>query len=292
MAKKIRFPLEMDGGVEVRDIDSLRENFSLQRVMGYLVDGKLITWLRDRYANDMAEAIDELDRDDESLAKKICEILGVEFDEATEENIEKAEERNKRLARLKEITLEKEYLDNIDSVAFEQDDLYDLLDEEINKIFLCGERFSIPLAQEGITYIGINNPVVVIDSKIEVDWEEKKIVLAGVKYDSKYQGIVDGADETKRILYQKAVENVAPNASAQSSKRSNRKSLYGKYISNSYINFMLTPADKNNSEKSFELLAKEIGSVKYDIDKDIESAKKMLVDAKVVNLAENYLKSL
>ena len=166
------------------------------------------------------------------------------------------------------------------------------MDEEINKIFLCGERFSIPLAQEGITYIGINNPVVVIDSKIEVDWEEKKIVLAGVKYDSKYQGIVDGADETKRILYQKAVENVAPNASAQSSKRSNRKSLYGKYISNSYINFMLTPADKNNSEKSFELLAKEIGSVKYDIDKDIESAKKMLVDAKVVNLAENYLKSL
>ena len=215
MAKKIRFPLEMDGGVEVRDIDSLRKHFSLQRVMGYLADGKLITWLRDRYANDLADAIEAVDRNDESLARRICEILGVDFDEEAEENIEKAEERNKKLARLKEVTLEKEFLDNVDNVALEQDDLYDLLDEGVNKIYLCGDRFSIPLSKEGVSYIGINNPVVAIDSKVEIDWKEKKIALSGVKFDSKYQEVVESAEDTKRKLYQKAVENVTGKVSNQ-----------------------------------------------------------------------------
>ena len=48
MAKKIRFPLEMENGVSVRDLDELKDNFSLARVIGYINDGKLITWLQDR----------------------------------------------------------------------------------------------------------------------------------------------------------------------------------------------------------------------------------------------------
>lgn len=289
MAKKIRFPLEMDGGVEVRDIDSLREHFSLQRVMGYLADGKLITWLRDRYANDLADAIEAVDRNDESLARRICEILGVDFDEEAEENIEKVEERNKKLVRLKEVTSEKEFIDNIDNVAFEQDDLYHLLDEGVNKIYLCGDRFSIPLSKEDVSYIGVNNPVVVIDSKVEIDWKEKKIALSGVKYDSKYQEVVESAEETKQKLYQKVVENVTGKISNQDKRT---VTSYGKYKADSYINFMLTPEDKKESEKSFCILAKEIVLLKYNIDDDIQNAKKILVDSMIVNLAEKYLKSL
>lgn len=292
MAKKIRFPLQMDGGVEVRDIEALRENFSLQKVMGYLANGKLITWLRDRYANDLADAIEAIDRNDEFLSKRICEILGIDFDEEVEENLQKADERNKKLARLKKVSLEKEFIDNIDNVAFEQNDLYDLLDDGANKIYLCGDRFSIPLAQKGVSYIGINNPVVVIDSKVEIDWEEKKITLSGVKYDSKYQEVVESAEETKRKLYQKAVENVTGQISNQDKREKSGVTSYGKYMTSSYINFMLTPSDKKESEKSFNLLAKEIGSLKYDIDDDIQSANKILIESKIVNLAENYLKSL
>ena len=207
MAKKIRFPLEMDGGVEVRDIESLRENFSLGRVMGYLADGKLITWLRDRYADDLADAIEALDKESASLAKEVCEILGVTYDETSEENLEKAAERNRKLSLLKEYTSESKYIDNVDCVAFEQDDLYDLLDEGVEIIYLCGDKFSIPLAKKGIKYVGINNPEVVIDSKIEVDWNEKKISLSGVKYDSKYQSVVDSAEEAKKIPDEKIVED-------------------------------------------------------------------------------------
>ena len=88
MAKKVRFPLEMDGGIEVRDIESLRENFSLQRIMGYFENGKLSTWLRDRYANDMADQIESLNEDDSELARKICAALGVSYDESYQEDIE------------------------------------------------------------------------------------------------------------------------------------------------------------------------------------------------------------
>lgn len=47
----------------------------------------------------------------------------------------------------------------------------------------------VSLEKEGITYIGINNPVVVIDSKVEIDREEKNISLSGVRYDSKYKEV-------------------------------------------------------------------------------------------------------
>lgn len=81
MAKKIRFPLEMKDGVEVRDIEGLRENFSLEQILFYLADGKLETWLRDRYMDDIADAVLELDREEAGFNKKICEIFDVEYTE-------------------------------------------------------------------------------------------------------------------------------------------------------------------------------------------------------------------
>ncbi|MCD8105015.1 MAG: hypothetical protein LUF35_08460 [Lachnospiraceae bacterium] len=47
MAKKVRFPLEMEDGVEVCGVEELREHFSLERVLAYIADGKMLTWLRD-----------------------------------------------------------------------------------------------------------------------------------------------------------------------------------------------------------------------------------------------------
>ena len=48
MAKKIRFPLNMNG-TDVRTIEELREYFDLESVLGYFANGKLVTWLKDRY---------------------------------------------------------------------------------------------------------------------------------------------------------------------------------------------------------------------------------------------------
>lgn len=40
MAKKIRFPLEMDNGIQVRSMEELRNNFSLGRVLTYVQNDK------------------------------------------------------------------------------------------------------------------------------------------------------------------------------------------------------------------------------------------------------------
>ena len=80
MAKKVRFPLEMENGIEVRSMEELRDNFSISKVICYLKEGKLVTWLRDRYANDIADLIEELELQDERLAEKVSEIFGPDVD--------------------------------------------------------------------------------------------------------------------------------------------------------------------------------------------------------------------
>ena len=191
MAKKIRFPLEMENGIEVRSLEELKDNFSLVRVLGYVNDGKLVVWLRDRYANDIADAVEALDKKDQELARKISEIFEIPYDEKLETNLEKVSERIERFKKLKEITDEARFLDEIDNVAFDQNELYDLLDEGNTEIYLCGDSFEIPIAKRGVHYIGVNNPVVVVVSKTVVDWNAQDIQIESVQFDEKYQKILD-----------------------------------------------------------------------------------------------------
>ena len=71
MAKKVRFPLEMEDGVEVRSMEELRDNFSLSRLLEYFNDGRLVTWLQDRYENTIAEEIAAINPNEEDVEKKI-----------------------------------------------------------------------------------------------------------------------------------------------------------------------------------------------------------------------------
>ena len=144
MVKKSRFPLEMDNGVGVRSMEELREHFSLAKVLEYFENGKLVIWLRDRFEDDIADAVEALDQNEQELAKKLSEIFDVPYDEKTEEKLKEAEQWAKRLERLKAFTDDEQFFEKIDYVAFEQDELYDLLDEEAETIYLCGDRFSIP----------------------------------------------------------------------------------------------------------------------------------------------------
>lgn len=197
MTKKIRFPLDMGNGVEVRTLEELQENFSLEKVLGYYADGKLIAWLRDRYMDDIADALEKLDKNAIDFYEKICEIFGVEYS-GEEADIQKIGERNKKLALLKEYTTDNNFMDVIDDIAFNQDDLYDLLDEDKTTVYLCGDKFSIPLSKINMKYIGINGPTVVISSQEIVDWEEKGIELIGVKFDENYQEVINTIQEEQK----------------------------------------------------------------------------------------------
>lgn len=279
MAKKIRFPLEMEQGIEVRSMEELRKNFSLARVLIYLSNGKLVTWLRDRYIYDIADAIEGLNTEDDELGKKVCQIFGIEYDEEVAIDLEKAKDRNRKLGILKEYTREQRFYDVIDAIAFTQDDVYDLLDEEETTIYLCGERFSIPLSKKDMTYIGINNPVVVIDSKEEVNWKEKNISLIDVVYDEKYKKIVKAVDEKKREFVCMIKQN-------------NLYKKSGGYCKDSFLNFMLSPENKNSSENCYNKIRDQLDNLQYDIDSDIAAVKRKLLDSGLVGLAENYLNNL
>ena len=196
MAKKIRFPLEMEKDIEVRNLEELKDNFSLARVIGYINDGKLITWLQDRYENELAEEVKKINVEAEDAAKKICALFDVEYDETAEEEVEKAEERKRKLELLKKFPDCMEYAKYIDLVAFDQDDLYDLLDEDVNEIYLCGNKFTIPIAKGNIKYVGILDKVtVVINSKEPVDFNSRGIIFENCVFDEKYAGILNGKKE-------------------------------------------------------------------------------------------------
>lgn len=288
MAKKVRFPLEMEDGTEVRSLAELRENFSLSKVLGYAKDGKLVTWLRDRYENDIADLISNIELSEEDAAKKICDILSIEFEGNSEEEIEKAKEKERKLSLLKKYPECSEYAKKIDLIAFDQDDLYDLLDENSDIIYLCGERFSIPLSKTGVTYIGINNPMAVVDSKVEVDWQEKKIILKNLTFDDNYQKVINSAEETKQTLYEKFVEIV------KSYNVSKNKGTYqfGDY-KGSDVSFMLSPTEREASENSFCKLSEIIiTNSGYDINADINDIREKLNKLNVVGCASKYLDRL
>ena len=180
MAKKIRFPLQMNG-TDVRTIEELRENFNLESVLGYFANGKLVTWLKDRYYDNEAMAVEALSAEDSELNQKLMSILGVSVDEEAEEiDMETIQRRNEKFILLRQITDDKEIIDNVDFVAFNQDDLLDILDEEAEKIYLCQGEFEIPLSVKNITYIGLQNPIVLLRAYDNVNFSSLNLKFVDI----------------------------------------------------------------------------------------------------------------
>ena len=279
MAKKIRFPLEMEDGIEVRSMEELRNNFSLARVLEYVQNEKLVIWLRDRYENNIADAISELDKMDSELPRKVSAIFDVPYNEKSEDDLKQAMERAERIRRLKEFTDEKKFANEIDKVAFDQDELYDLLDEEANEIYLCGDRFAIPLSVQNVSYKGINNPVVVIDSKTEVDWLAKGIILEAVRFDEKYQAVVDSEKAAKEVLYGNLVEKV-------------KNVAIGAAPEKTYLSFMIPVAERESTKKMYTLAKEVVENLHYDANADIAEMQKLVHDNKLIGIADRYISEL
>ena len=272
MAKKIRFPLEMENEIEVRSMEELRNNFSISRVLSYLKNGKLEIWLRDRFETDIADKIGKLDLQAEGLAKRLCEVFDIPYNEVAEEELKKSDKREERILLLKKYTDDKQFEEVIDSIAFNQDELYDFLDEDADTIYLYGEKFSIPLAKEGVSYIGINQPMVVIDSKVEVNWVKKNISVDNVVFDQKYQEVVYNANKERE--------------------KASKKSIIGDYSDKSYINFLLSSDDKERAKELYQMAKKEINEIEFDIDADVKSMRNIAKENGIIGLAERYIEQL
>ena len=60
----MKFALEMKDGVRVRTLQELRDNFDLNHITEYFLNGKLETWLEDRYYDEELEQIRKLNKED------------------------------------------------------------------------------------------------------------------------------------------------------------------------------------------------------------------------------------
>ena len=214
--KKIKFALKLKEGVEARNLQELREAFDLNQIVAYFLDGKLETWLLDRYYEDLAEKINDLDKSDPELRRKLCEIFEVEYEEDAL-SIEEIEERNHRIRKLKEVTDDDDIIKNVDKVAFCQEELADLLDEGQKTIYLCGTDFHIPASKRGIRYIGV-------ETKLDITKEEiKKYQANDIELIDLLEGYFDefkeevhermeeyGYDENGNKIAGYAVSNDAP----------------------------------------------------------------------------------
>ena len=208
MAKKIRFPLQMNG-VEVRTIEELRENFDLESVLGYFTNGKLVTWLKDRYYDDEAMAVEALSADDTDLNQKLMSILDVAADTEIEEiDMEVIQRRNEKLLLLRQITDDKNIIDKVDCVAFNQDDLLDILDEGVKEIYLCQGDFEIPLRAKNITYYGLENPSVSLRKNKTASISSSNIKFVGITIpDDLNNSCANNDSSTKDVEYYKTKAN-------------------------------------------------------------------------------------
>lgn len=196
----VKFPLKMADGAAVRTIEELREHFNLTSVLAYYRDGRLKKWLENGYYTEEANQLSVLNEDSDHIARELCTILGVNYSENEIEHIDLGDisQRNVRLEQLKRFTADDTILEAIDRVAFTQEELVSLLDDQVKEIYLCGEHFTIPGNIGGITYIGINNPA------IEFSGES---VAAGIDIrnlefdiDSYVDDYVDGSREGDRFF--------------------------------------------------------------------------------------------
>ena len=193
----------MANGVLVRTLDELKENWDLEKILNYYLNGKLLTWLNDRYYTELAEEVSALNciNDNTELQNKLCSIFGIEVEDDLVD-LEAIAERNRRLEVLRQYTADDAVLKNVDKVAFDQEELADLLDEDENVIYLCDNKFSIPLSLKGKKYIGLGDVEIQINGKEYVDFAKLEIELVNVHFNKEYEELVN----SNIILYKKGEE--------------------------------------------------------------------------------------
>ncbi len=282
MAKIIRFPLQMKEGTAVRTLDELREHFDLESVLGYYADGKLKTWLADRYYDEMAEKVAELSADTPDLNAKICEILGVDYSRQKDDtDFEALQRRNEKLRVLREITADQNILDNVDAVAFDQDELFDILDEAPEVIYLYGEKFSIPIAKGNITYIGINSPVVSLE-KSGYEYKQNGITFQKIHIDYPDTTVSAQIQKAEQLILQGKYQE-AFSIIRESAENGDARAMYhmALFYNNGYD---VVEIDNNSSDEwiknafSFDEPLSLVGYAQKFLSKDSSEQKSVLAD--------------
>ena len=172
----VKFPLQMTDGSEVRNLNDLQEHFDLTSVMKYLRDGRLLTWLDDHGYGSEGDKVNTIDADAPDAGKKLCEALGVPYEE--NDNTEKAARLQEKRRLLREITSNESIIANADKTAMNREDLADLVNSGARLVYLCGKEFSISLRKPDVKYVGIlGKPRILVNANSQEELDAKGIVV-------------------------------------------------------------------------------------------------------------------
>lgn len=187
--RRAKFPLILENDNEANTMEELQKYFDLEKIIGYFHSGELITWLEDRLYADEADAVRKLTGKEEDLGDILCSIFHFEN---LEDDPETVAWRNERIERVKKYTSNPAIINNVDFIAFDQDDLEDIvINGDTDVIYLCDNEFSFPsgiLRKANTRYIGLGDGVkVVVKSKETIDLEALGIMFENVEVEGNYK---------------------------------------------------------------------------------------------------------
>ncbi len=177
--RKVRFPLIVEDNIKIRTLEELKEHPDLRAILSYYANGKLITWLRDRYSYEKADLIEELDKDSIDFVPSLLLCLGIE---SSNQKIELSEVvlNNEKLERVKRITDDKRLISEYKNFAFDDHQLALLLENsQTKRIYLYEGSFKMHSQLRSVNLIGIKEPCIDI-----CDYSFNDLRRAGVKYNN------------------------------------------------------------------------------------------------------------
>ena len=229
---KTKTPLEFSNGVQIQTMDDLRNNFDLKELINIFNGEKLSIWLEDRLYDAEAEEIRKLNIEDNDLPQNLCKIFGVDYETVAEQldDPETIAWRKERRRRLKRFTDDAEIIKHVDDVAFNQDDLIDILLSEVlpQKIYLCGEKFVFPsgcFRRKNISYVGVTKDKVIvkIDSKTPIDLDALNITFENVEIDDIYKTLSKTKKVPEKISAEKKAVKKVADKKTQAQKKKSKK---------------------------------------------------------------------
>ncbi len=179
--KKIKFPLVMKNGEEVRDIEALRNNFDMESVAEYYSNGKLERWLENNYYDDILEKVRELTGDEADFGELLAKALGAEWNGTEKINLQSIMKRTELREQLKPYVSEEE-LEKMEHIADTQEELERLVQSGCSPVYLFGKTFSIREWMGNTEFIGIGHPVVDLEIHSREEFQKKKIKLRDVEF--------------------------------------------------------------------------------------------------------------
>jgi len=179
--KKIKFPLAMKNGEEVRDIEALRENFDIESAAEYYSNGKLERWLENNYYDDILEKVRELTGDEDDFGELLAKALGAEWDGSEKINLRSIMKGTELREQLKPYVSEEE-LEKMEHIADTQEELERLVQSGCSPVYLFGKTFSIREWMGNTEFIGIGCPVVDLEIHSREEFQKKKIKLQDVEF--------------------------------------------------------------------------------------------------------------